>query len=387
VLSVSGVLAVNKVTTLFSSKKALIFSVVTALQNDLKKIKNQDDIVLSENERITQSLEEIETLYKGMKLMNTTLEFEKTLQIFCDLLTKLTSFEDGQLITIEEKNGKNEIQNVFRLSRSEEDTTWVSLQESELSDFQKTVFEKTIEQNELIFEDCSRKSFLFTDQEIPQNIRTILSVPLVKQNHVIAVLILQQCQKSDIEKIRIMVIQLTMELEKVHFYEMVKELSVIDGLTKLYLRRHLFSLLKNEIERLGERKLPLSLLMIDIDRFKSYNDQFGHLVGDMILRHLRQFIKQNFRQIDIIGRYGGEEFIIALPETTKEMALGIAERFRESIERQRIDIYDNQIQFTISIGISSYPHDANSLMGLINKADKALYTAKSEGRNRVEIAQ
>jgi diguanylate cyclase (GGDEF)-like protein len=123
--------------------------------------------------------------------------------------------------------------------------------------------------------------------------------------------------------------------------------------------------------------------MIDIDHFKDYNDRYGHLVGDAILKEVSKSIKENIRQIDLSGRYGGEEFSIVLAETDKEQAQFVAGRIRQAIEYKCIRVYDEDLKITVSVGISAYPGDGKNAEELIDRADSALYQAKQEGRNRV----
>ena len=123
--------------------------------------------------------------------------------------------------------------------------------------------------------------------------------------------------------------------------------------------------------------------MIDIDYFKDFNDRYGHIVGDAILRELSRAIQETIRQIDLIGRYGGEEFSIILSETDKDAARLAAERIRKAIEDRHIRVYGEELKITVSIGISTYPYDGEDIERLIDKADSALYQAKQAGRNRV----
>ena len=125
------------------------------------------------------------------------------------------------------------------------------------------------------------------------------------------------------------------------------------------------------------------MLMIDIDHFKKKNDKFGHLVGDVILREVAALIKQNVREIDLVGRYGGEEFSVILVDTNKLDAQLAGERIRKAIESYKFKAYDEVIDVTISAGISSFPQEGQTTEDLIEKADSALYQAKNKGRNRV----
>ncbi|OGX31327.1 MAG: hypothetical protein A2787_02175 [Omnitrophica WOR_2 bacterium RIFCSPHIGHO2_01_FULL_48_9] len=141
---------------------------------------------------------------------------------------------------------------------------------------------------------------------------------------------------------------------------------------------------EEELKRAHNRKTPLSLLMIDVDYFKRFNDQYGHMVGDQILHKIGMIIKENIRGIDIVGRYGGEEFVVVLPDTDRKGAGFVAERIRSATEATQIQAYDTVVSVTISIGLTVFPDDAESLSQLIEKADQSLYQAKSTGRNRID---
>jgi diguanylate cyclase (GGDEF)-like protein len=132
----------------------------------------------------------------------------------------------------------------------------------------------------------------------------------------------------------------------------------------------------------------LTLLMIDVDYFKRYNDTYGHQQGDELLRQIAEILRQNIRQSDIAGRYGGEEFAVILPETDKESAAVLAQRLCEVVARTPFPGYPGgpPVRCTVSIGVASYPEDALTVSDLIAAADTALYRAKRFGKNRVVIA-
>lgn len=166
----------------------------------------------------------------------------------------------------------------------------------------------------------------------------------------------------------------------------VEYMAITDVLTGLYNRRRFHDVLAKEFGRSKRYSTPLSLIFMDIDHFKSVNDEYGHLMGDRVLGELASIILKNIREIDTAARYGGEEFTVILPNTKKEDVVCFAERMRISIEKHVFpDIHDRTI--TVSIGISGIPDtEIDTEDKLIRHADAALYRAKQAGRNRTKIS-
>ena len=169
--------------------------------------------------------------------------------------------------------------------------------------------------------------------------------------------------------------------------EFYKKLSNSDELTKLANYRHFSETLQKETERAKRYNRPLSLMMIDIDDFKSCNDTYGHPAGDMVLKRIASLIKKNTRGCDLVARYGGEEFSVILPETSEEEAHVVTERIRESIDRFKFKTEDRKPlgNISVTIGLSSIPKNANNKKELINTADAALYSGKASGKNCVVV--
>jgi diguanylate cyclase (GGDEF)-like protein len=169
--------------------------------------------------------------------------------------------------------------------------------------------------------------------------------------------------------------------------EFYKELSKKDGLTELYNHRFFHQLLDTEISRADRYSRVVTLLMIDIDDFKMYNDSHGHPAGDLALKRLAYLLRHSSRSCDYIARYGGEEFAIVVPEIDAEAARRMADRIRRLVEESGFEgeeVMDGG-RLTISVGVASYPRHAASKQELVERADQALYRAKALGKNRIAV--
>ncbi len=173
--------------------------------------------------------------------------------------------------------------------------------------------------------------------------------------------------------------------ERVRMMEKLQTLAVTDGLTKLYNSRSFYSQLETEVDRFNRYKHPLALLLLDLDHFKKYNDSYGHLEGDKVLVRFSQIIKSCLRANDSAYRYGGEEFTVILPETSGAEARTVAQRIRSALEAERFSPENGQdAQITISIGVTEYQRE-EELSTFIQRADKAMYLSKQNGRNKVSM--
>lgn len=182
--------------------------------------------------------------------------------------------------------------------------------------------------------------------------------------------------------------EVSVAIERALNYEKIKKLTVIDELTGVYNRRKFDVDLKNSLNEAIRYVKSLSLLMIDIDFFKKYNDTHGHQKGDAVLERIGEIFLENKRNTDRVYRYGGEEFSVICSETNKENARVFAERLREVVYQNKFegeDIMEPAKSLTISIGVSSFPFNSTNIEGLIKYADDALYRAKAGGRNRVIV--
>lgn len=189
--------------------------------------------------------------------------------------------------------------------------------------------------------------------------------------------------EEDIPALSLFSSQLATALEKGRLHDEVQRLSITDDLSGVYNRRGLLTFGHHEVERAHRFNRPLAVMMLDIDLFKQINDTHGHLAGDLALRALADCCLKNVREVDIVGRYGGDEFIILLIESDPGRAMLVAERLRKAISKMSINAEMPFTGLTVSCGVTRLSEKVHTLDDLINRADKALYMAKEQGRNQV----
>jgi diguanylate cyclase (GGDEF)-like protein/PAS domain S-box-containing protein len=223
------------------------------------------------------------------------------------------------------------------------------------------------------------------------NIQSLVCVPVLIDDKVRSIIHLDSIEKNafsdgDVQFVELLAEIISYTIERIDLYHQIEEISIRDVLTGCFNRRKFDMNIVDEISRAKRYHRDLSLLMIDIDWFKKYNDFHGHTSGDNVLRQLVKLLHKESRDTDRLYRYGGEEFIIILPETGKLEAVNLAKRLRAAVEKMLFtgeELSQPQKGLTISIGVSSFPDDGKGIKQLIDAADKALYTAKEQGRNRV----
>jgi len=218
----------------------------------------------------------------------------------------------------------------------------------------------------------------------------LVLIPLKAKNKINGIIVAdnfinrEPITKDDIRMLTMLANQAGLAIENSQLYEKTVMQANLDSLTGLWNHGYFQYLLNTELEKSRAMQKPLSLIMLDIDYFKVYNDALGHQSGDKILKELAGLLKDQSRKMDFVCRYGGEEFAAILPQTDKEEALLIAERLRMDIERYNFtheDILPGK-QLTVSLGVASFPEDGLLPAELISASDKFLYHAKNKGRNK-----
>ena len=220
--------------------------------------------------------------------------------------------------------------------------------------------------------------------------KSLICVPIKSKGHILGVLEITNraanspFTREDLELIMRLVDRAALAIERATLYQKMAELSVTDDLTKLFNTRYLNRTLEIEITRSNRHKSSLSLIFMDIDHFKTINDNYGHLVGSKLLVEMGQLLIKSLRTIDIVARYGGDEFVIVLPQTSPGSAVITAERIRKAIEQNVFLKRDGySLRLTASFGVASYPESAQSKEDLLRLADEAMYRVKYQTRNGV----
>src|ERR1035441_3884565 len=214
-----------------------------------------------------------------------------------------------------------------------------------------------ISQAKPLFISDSTNDFRFQNYSAENKIRSLVSAPLMAGNEILGLIRMESCfpaafRQDDARLLSNFCDLGTVALEHVALYRQTIELAITDGLTGLYVQRYYKERVRDEVYRAQEHQLPLCLLMIDVDNFKSYNDRYGHLVGDRVLKVVSQVLKESVRTVDLVARYGGEEFSVLLLKTPWSGARTVAERIRQKVEEQEIIASQEATHITVSIGVS-----------------------------------
>jgi diguanylate cyclase (GGDEF)-like protein len=242
----------------------------------------------------------------------------------------------------------------------------------------------------MLVPDVSAEPRLLEQESFRQQRGSFICVPLrIKGREVMGVLNAQKPDPQgfglgDLDLFQAVANQVAAALENAQLYQRTKELSTRDDLTGLFNRRHFFDNLEKEVQRAGRYRRVFSLLLLDLDDFKGYNDTYGHLQGDEALKEIGRLLLASTRRADIVARFGGEEFVVLLPEINAQGALVVAEKIRTAVEQYPFAGRTSQPggKMTVTLGLATYPTDSEDGLELVDLADRALYLGKQQGGNR-----
>ncbi len=334
-----------------------------------------------EKEDLDKTLQNLSLLYSIGKAMNYISDLKNLLQYILSQAIEITSAEKGSIMLYNLETDRLNI----RVLAGLEDTEYqekVNNNEIRCRSFKpgEGIAGRVFMTSQPMIVNNIREDDLFIKSETSY-VRSIACIPMVVYSDVIGVINVTNKKKGkeftdeDVEMLKAVADQAAVAVNKAQLWDM----AVTDSLTGLYVRRYFMVKLQEEIHRAERYNKPLSVVMVDLDRFKKINDTYGHDAGDRALKTISQFFQKNIRDIDAIGRYGGEEFVMLIPDADKKAAFCLAERLRKELAKVKLE---DLPPITISLGIATYPSDGTDIEELIKKADAAMYEAKRKGRNR-----
>jgi len=329
---------------------------------------------------------ELSALNSAIAALHSTLELEPLLSKILDsAVSAIPAGEKGMLHLTARETGQLEMRAVIGYTDSR-------IQKFNFAGSKGYVAKAVRERKPLLINDVQVDPTIRYEGTIPEvrAIQSAIVAPLIQTNEVLGALSLDSSQKSaftddDLSILVSLAATVTAAIRNAQLHAEVQKLALTDSMTNIYNRRGFFEIGRREVERSHRFGRPLSAIMFDIDFFKNVNDTYGHANGDRVLRQISDRISKNIREIDILGRYGGDEFTILLPETDLFVATNVAERLRLSIVDAPFDIDEASLRITISLGVAKATADTIDLASLLDQADMALYAAKQGGRNRVEV--
>ncbi len=322
------------------------------------------------------------------KALTSTLDLKEVLRIMMDKISELLNPKDWSLMLVDEERkdlyfeivvgkGSKKIKKA-RLKRGEGIAGWVAKEGEPL-------FVPDVEKDKRFSGRMDKLTNYVT--------KSILCVPLKSKGRVLGVVELinkgdeELFQDEDLNLLITLADYTAIAIENAKYFQKVKDLTITDDVTKLYNSRYLHRFLEYESERARRYKTSLSLIFLDIDYFKKVNDTHGHLCGSKLLKEIGDVILSKVRKVDVACRYGGDEFVIVLPHTSKEDAFNVAKKIKNSL-RNKIFLKDDglKIKITASFGVASIPCDSEDSTGLIRLADNAMYKVKDKSRDGVLMA-
>ncbi|NTV36071.1 MAG: diguanylate cyclase, partial [Anaerolineaceae bacterium] len=320
-------------------------------------------------------------------LLNSSLKFNEIIDRILDNVGKVVPHDAANIMLIE--NGKTRViaYNGYKEMGVEEFINKASYDVHEIPTFSKMFFEK----EPSIITNTQGNSNWKTNPESSM-VRSFIGAPIISRDQVIGFINLDSFSAdffttTHAARLKTFADQAGVAVEKAQLYEEIQQLAITDDLTGVLNRRGLFTQGAHETERSLRFSRPLCALMLDIDHFKFVNDRYGHPAGDQILKQLAGKCRKCIREVDVLGRYGGEEFVILLLECEIDKAEKIAERIRAAIEATHFQSTNEEISITISIGVAAMKPEIKDFEKLVSLADQALYQAKQKGRNNVATAK
>ena len=330
----------------------------------------------------TQKRELSEMLRDASTALTSTLDLPQILRHFLEALSRIAAF-DQALVFQPAGDGELELAAVWR------EADHISV--GERVDATLPVLARIARSNGVLrCDDRQALAVCHAERLFPQAV-TLVGIPLPVKDELVGMLLLGS-ERADVFTTEAIDLVLTLcgqaavAIQNAHLFGEIQRLATKDDLTQLYNRRFFFEMGNQEFARARRYSKPLAAILFDVDHFKTFNDTWGHAMGDEVLRRIAGISRQSIRETDIIARYGGEEFVLLLPESDLSAGMKLAERIRTAIAGLRVPVGNDELQVTVSLGVAERTEDTESLQDMLHRADMALYDAKANGRDRVEAA-
>src|SRR5438876_849337 len=332
-------------------------------------------------EEAQRSRDEITVLYDAAKTISSSLELESVLNSLVQVTCQAFTYEQGAILLVDERSGDLVVEATYGYPPGTRGYR-IPVGKGITGSVQRTGKPEVVAG---VRRDPRHIG-------ITERVVSEIAVPLISEGRVIGVFNLESTHRAafgqrDLHILTALAGYATIAIENARLFEKTKRLAITDGLTELYNHRYLHEAMERTLQRCRRDEQPLAVIMLEIDSFKRYNDTYGHQRGDDVLRIVADVLRKGSRTSDIVARYGGDEFMIVLPNSSKDTASEIAERLRRAVEAYPFLLGESIVtSVTLSVGVAASPDDGDTVDGLVDAVDRAQYTAKRSGGNKVYVA-
>jgi diguanylate cyclase (GGDEF)-like protein len=327
---------------------------------------------------VQQARDELQALYESAEALSKSLELETILRSLVSVTCRRFEYDYGAILLMDEAGDL-----VIRASHGDPDAIGRRIPMGQGAEGRAAQGARPVFIPDITWDPLETSAVLKTGSK--------LAVPLLREERVIGVFSVGVGRPNalgdrDKRFLTTLAGYAVVTIENARLYEQTRYLAMTDGLTGLKNHRAFREALDQELERARRYGFPMSLIMIEIDKFKRYNDQYGHLRGDEVLRLVARILEREHRKnVDVVSRYGGDEFMVLLPHTVKTDAAEVAERIRRGIEAIPFIVEGEVTSVTVSLGVASYPEDGDNGTAIVDSVDRRMYAAKQRGGNSVEL--
>ncbi|MFA5164027.1 MAG: sensor domain-containing diguanylate cyclase [Candidatus Omnitrophota bacterium] len=359
---------------------------IGTLEEERNALQAEYSYMQGTNDALKEKVIRYATLKDLTSRLSSTLALEGVIDIVIENVSDLVEKADACILYLVDEDA-HEL--ALKAARSKEGTLSIKSKKGDIFDMW------VLKQRQPLLVSDTDKDFRFNLDLVPEEFRrefkSVIAAPLISQKKVIGILRVESREveayvSDDLRLLTTLSDLAAIALENAKLYRRIEELAISDGLTGLYCQRYFKERLEEDILKATRLRQPLSLLMVDIDGFKSYNDKYGHTAGDIVLKSIGDIMKYSIELGDLAARYGGEEFVIILFGKNKQDAKSLGEAIRKKIGSQKFILRQVETHVTVSIGCATLPEDAVARDELIRTADAALYQAKSGGGDKVCLA-